>query len=128
MPSPRCSAPRHHLCFGAVELTCRVYDREHLDLRLFFAGNDTAQQFRSFVPELRRKLRNSKLHLEDIAIGAANTAPALRRSLLSRLSAHTPSPADMKRPSCGGAYRVCRRRTWAAAHAERKRTSRRTPS
>ena len=57
---------------GAVELTCRVYDREHLDLRLFFAGNDTAQQFRSFVPELRRKLRNSKLHLEDIAIGAAN--------------------------------------------------------
>ena len=57
---------------GAVELTCRVYDREHLDLRLFFAGNDTAQQFRSFVPEIRRKLRNSKLHLEDIAIGAAN--------------------------------------------------------
>ena len=57
---------------GAVELTCRVYDREHLDLRLFFAGNDTAQQFRSLVPELRRKLRNSKLHLEDIAIGAAN--------------------------------------------------------
>lgn len=57
---------------GAVELTCRVYDREYLDLRLFFAGNDTAQQFRSFVPEIRRKLRNSKLHLEDIAIGAAN--------------------------------------------------------
>ena len=57
---------------GAVELTCRVYDREHLDLRLFFAGNDTAQQFRSFVPEIRRKLRNSELHLEDIAIGAAN--------------------------------------------------------
>ena len=57
---------------GAVELTCRVYDREHLDLRLFFAGNDIAQQFRSFVPEIRRKLRNSELHLEDIAIGAAN--------------------------------------------------------
>lgn len=57
---------------GAVELTCRVYDREHLDIRLFFEGNDTAQQFRSFVPELRRKLRNSKLHLEDIAIDAAN--------------------------------------------------------
>ena len=57
---------------GAVELTCRVYDREHLDLRLFFAGNDTAQQFRSIVPEIRRKLRNSELHLEDIAIGAAN--------------------------------------------------------
>lgn len=57
---------------GAVELTCCVYDREHLDIRLFFAGNDTAQQFRSFVPELRRKLRNSKLHLEDIAIDAAN--------------------------------------------------------
>lgn len=57
---------------GAVELTCRVYDREHLDIRLFFEGNDTAQQFRSFVPELRRKLRNSKLHLEDIAINAAN--------------------------------------------------------
>lgn len=57
---------------GAVELTCRVYEREHLDLRLFFMGKDAAQQFRGFVPELRQKMRSSKLHLEDIAVGAAN--------------------------------------------------------
>lgn len=56
---------------GAVELTCRVYEREHLDLRLFFMRNDAAQQFRTFVPELRRKMRGSKLHLEDISIDAA---------------------------------------------------------
>ena len=55
---------------GAVELTCRVYEHEHLDMRLFFADHETAAQFRDHVPELRRSMRGSKLHLEDVAIGA----------------------------------------------------------
>lgn len=55
---------------GAVELTCRVYEHEHLDMRLFFANRETAQQFRDYVPELRRSMRGSKLHLKDVAIGA----------------------------------------------------------
>ena len=55
---------------GAVELTCRVYEREHLDMRLFFASRDTAQEFRDYVPSLRKSMRGSKLHLEDVAIGA----------------------------------------------------------
>lgn len=55
---------------GAVELTCRVYEHEHLDMRLFFADRETAAQFRDHIPELRRSMRGSKLHLEDVAIGA----------------------------------------------------------
>ncbi len=55
---------------GAVELTCRVYEHEHLDMRLFFANRETAAEFRDHVPELRRSMRGSKLHLEDVAVGA----------------------------------------------------------
>ena len=39
-------------------------------MRLFFANRETAQQFRDYVPELRRSMRGSKLRLEDVAIGA----------------------------------------------------------
>ena len=55
---------------GAVELTCRIYEHEHLDIRLFFANRETAAEFRDHVPELRRSMRGSKLHLEDVAVGA----------------------------------------------------------
>ena len=55
---------------GAVELTCRVYEHEHLDMRLFFANRESAAEFRDYVPELRRSMRGSKLHLEDVAVGA----------------------------------------------------------
>lgn len=55
---------------GAVELTCRVYEHEHLDMRIIFANQEASQEFRSYVPELRRSMRGSKLKLEDVAIGA----------------------------------------------------------
>ena len=55
---------------GAVELTCRVYEQQHLDMRLVFSHHDVAQEFRSFVPELRKSMRGSRLKLEDVAISA----------------------------------------------------------
>ena len=55
---------------GAVELTCRVYEERHLDLRLVFADHTAAQDFRTFVPELRRSMRGSALKLEDVAVAA----------------------------------------------------------
>ncbi len=55
---------------GAVELTCRVYEENHLDMRLFFSNTETANQFREFVPELKDNLKASSLRLEDFKIGA----------------------------------------------------------
>ena len=55
---------------GAVELTCRVYEQQHLDMRIIFANQEASQEFRAFVPELRKSMRGSKLKLEDVAVGA----------------------------------------------------------
>ncbi len=53
---------------GAVELTCRVYEQQHLDMHLFFSQQSVAKEFRDFVPEIRKELRNPRLHLEEFKI------------------------------------------------------------
>lgn len=55
---------------GAVELTCRVYKENQLDMRLFFSSTETANAFRSEVDALRSSLKDSKLRLKELKIGA----------------------------------------------------------
>ena len=55
---------------GAVELTCRVYQENQLDMRLFFSSTETANEFRAEAEALRESLKDSKLKLKDIKIGA----------------------------------------------------------
>ena len=56
---------------GAVELTCRVYQDNQLDVRLFFSDTDSANSFREAMQEIRTSMRGSKLQLGDFKIGAA---------------------------------------------------------
>ena len=55
---------------GAVELTCRVYHENQLDMRLFFSNTETANEFRSQVDALRSSLRDSSLKLKELKVGA----------------------------------------------------------
>lgn len=55
---------------GAVELTCRVYQENQLDMRLFFSSTETANEFRAEVDALRHALKDSKLRLKELKIGA----------------------------------------------------------
>jgi len=55
---------------GAVELTCRLYEGTHLDMRLFFSSSETADEFREQIPDLKDSLRDSSLRLEEIKVGA----------------------------------------------------------
>ncbi|MCR5757619.1 MAG: hypothetical protein K6F95_06905 [Selenomonas sp.] len=55
---------------GAVELTCRVYQENQLDMRLFFSSTETANEFRAEADALRGSLQDSKLKLKDLKIGA----------------------------------------------------------
>lgn len=56
---------------GAVELTCRIFDNQQLDMRLFFSSHETAEEFREYVPEFREFMRDSKeLMLNEVKIGA----------------------------------------------------------
>ena len=56
---------------GAVELTCRVYQDNQLDVRLFFSDTDSADDFRDSLQDIRKKMRGLKLKLGDIRIGSA---------------------------------------------------------
>lgn len=57
---------------GAVEMVCRIYEGQQLDVRLFFSDRNTAQEFREYLPELRRDMRgSSKLRLRELKVGAA---------------------------------------------------------
>ena len=54
---------------GAVELTCRVYDKSKLDVRVVFSQQEAVQGFREYLPEFRASFRNSSLKLSDLRIG-----------------------------------------------------------
>ena len=56
---------------GAVELTCRVYQDNQLDVRLFFSDDDSAGAFRDALQEIRKNMRGLKLKLGDFKIGSA---------------------------------------------------------
>ena len=56
---------------GAVELTCRVFDENQLDMRLFFSDSEIADEFRTQMQEIRRALRGSdNLKLNELKVGA----------------------------------------------------------
>ena len=54
---------------GAVELTCRVYDKSKLDVRVIFSQSDAVQGFKEYLPEFRASFRESSLQLSDLKIG-----------------------------------------------------------
>lgn len=57
---------------GAVEITCRVYNGDALDLKLFFSSDDILDEFKENVAELKESLKSSSLKLSDFKL----TSPA----------------------------------------------------
>ena len=55
---------------GAVELTCRVYDQQRFDMRLFFSNSEVANEFRGYVPEIREAMNDYELRLNELKVGA----------------------------------------------------------
>lgn len=53
---------------GAVEITCRVYNGDALDLKLFFSSNDILDEFKENVAELKESLKSSSLKLSDFKL------------------------------------------------------------
>lgn len=66
------------ICFltdniGAVEMTCRVYNGNQLDIRLLFASSSVAKEFQAETADIRAYLRQSSLQLKEFKIGAADS-------------------------------------------------------
>ena len=55
---------------GAVELTCRVYEKQKLNVRLFFSDRASVQDFQQYVPEFKASFDESPLELTDLKVGA----------------------------------------------------------
>ena len=55
---------------GTVELINRIYEENHVDMRLYFSDADAAWQFRKALDEIRESTDGTSLVIEGIQIGA----------------------------------------------------------
>jgi hypothetical protein len=54
---------------GAVELTCCVYDKQRVNMRVTFSEPEAMQSFREYVPALRDYFQGLKLDLNALKVG-----------------------------------------------------------
>ena len=55
---------------GTVELINRIYEENHVDMRLYFSNADAAWEFRHALDEIRESADGTSLIIEGIQIGA----------------------------------------------------------
>ncbi|EKU71571.1 hypothetical protein HMPREF9161_00256 [Selenomonas sp. F0473] len=55
---------------GTVELINRIYEENHVDMRLYFSDPDAAWEFRSHLDEIRDSANDTPIVIEGIQIGA----------------------------------------------------------
>ena len=55
---------------GAAELIFRVYEGNQLDMRFYFSEIDAAEDFRSYISDLRSSIRETKFNIGEIRIGS----------------------------------------------------------
>ena len=55
---------------GTVELINRIYEENHVDMRLYFSDADAAWEFRHVLDEIRESADGTSLVIEGIQIGA----------------------------------------------------------
>ena len=55
---------------GAVELTFRMYENNQLDMRFYFSERSVANEFRTYIPSLKEKLKDTELNVGEVRIGS----------------------------------------------------------
>ena len=55
---------------GAVELTFRMYESNQLDMRFYFSERSVANEFRTYIPSLKEKLKETELNINEVRIGS----------------------------------------------------------
>ena len=55
---------------GAVELTCRLYEGNSLNLRVNFSDDTVIKEFSEYIPDIQASFADSPLELKDIKVGA----------------------------------------------------------
>lgn len=57
---------------GAVDVVCRLYDGNNLNLRVVFSDNEAVDEFKEYLPDIRKALYNTPINLTDLKIGTVS--------------------------------------------------------
>lgn len=57
---------------GAVDIVCQLFEGNNLNLRINFSHQDAVQDFGEYLPDIRKALLDTSIHLNDLRIGAVN--------------------------------------------------------
>lgn len=57
---------------GAVDIVCQLFEGNNLNLRINFSNQEVVQDFGEYLPDIRKALLDTSIHLNDLRIGAVN--------------------------------------------------------
>lgn len=57
---------------GAVDIVCQLFEGNNLNLRINFSDNEIVKDFGEYLPDIRKALYDTSIHLNDLRVGMVN--------------------------------------------------------
>ena len=57
---------------GAVDIVCQLFEGNNLNLRINFSNNEIVKDFGEYLPDIRKALYDTSIHLNDLRVGTVN--------------------------------------------------------
>lgn len=57
---------------GAVDIVCQLFEGNNLNLRINFSDNEIVKDFGGYLPDIRKALYDTSIHLNDLRVGTVN--------------------------------------------------------
>lgn len=57
---------------GAVDVVCRLYEGNNLNLRVVFSDQEAVKAFTDYLPDIRKNLYDTPINLTDLRVGTVN--------------------------------------------------------
>ena len=57
---------------GAVDIVCQLFEGNNLNLRINFSDNEIVKDFGEYLPDIRKALYHTSIHLIDLRVGTVN--------------------------------------------------------
>lgn len=57
---------------GAVDIVCQLFEGNNLNLRINFSDDEIVKDFGEYLPDIRKVLYDTSIHLNDLRVGTVN--------------------------------------------------------
>ena len=57
---------------GAVDIVCQLFEGNNMNLRINFSDNEIVKDFGEYLPDIRKALYDTSIHLNDLRVGTVN--------------------------------------------------------